>query len=306
MLYRPKYWAKGVFLISLFLFSPVSIGDTRGVENNNPANIVKTKIKWQGKVECPDPRFECFTSPFWGLRAMYRNLLTYYEHKDLDTLREIIHRWSPPHENETDRIIEDVAATLGVGPDERIPFNSHFWYNLGVEIILQENGFNPYPPTLIRSAMNHAIRDFNDAGVNPPRRVIETMVYAYTSKGPATKSVDRESHTTGRVVEGSQRGEKRGICFYTKGNSNIISIRYNRVASPSTSDRTGNIGSVRMDRMDEWLSLLYRWTRCDAMERDDRISYWSSPHTSGLSNKWAILRRKYCRSSLKTEYSLVI
>ena len=77
--------------------------ETRGIRNNNPGNIEKSKNnKWQGMAESqPDKRFITFTSPEWGIRAIARILINYKDKYDLDTVKKIISRWAPPSENNT-------------------------------------------------------------------------------------------------------------------------------------------------------------------------------------------------------------
>ena len=66
----------------------------RGLRNNNPGNIIKTSISWQGKVSGSDSRFETFDSVENGLRAVALNLMTYWT-SGTKTPMAIAKRWSP-------------------------------------------------------------------------------------------------------------------------------------------------------------------------------------------------------------------
>ena len=47
----------------------------RGIRNNNPLNIERSKSKWQGLAEHQrDPRFAQFKSMTWGIRAAFNNV----------------------------------------------------------------------------------------------------------------------------------------------------------------------------------------------------------------------------------------
>ena len=87
----------------------------RGIRNNNPLNIVKSKSKWQGLAEeQTDPRFCVFTSMPYGLRAALVLLRKYINKYGCNTVRKIIIRWSPDgHER---AYIHFVACRLGITP----------------------------------------------------------------------------------------------------------------------------------------------------------------------------------------------
>ena len=74
----------------------------RGTRNNNPANIKLTALNWRGKVpnsENTDGTFEQFTDMEYGIRALYRLLVTYVNKYNLRTVDEIIDRYAPAGEN---------------------------------------------------------------------------------------------------------------------------------------------------------------------------------------------------------------
>ncbi len=70
----------------------------RGIQNNNPGNIIITSTPWQGKVPVPqntDKVFEQFTSMVYGVRALIKNLYSYFVSDKNLTLREIAYKWNP-------------------------------------------------------------------------------------------------------------------------------------------------------------------------------------------------------------------
>ena len=86
---------------------------TRGIRNNNPANIRRGSY-WRGLVNKPtDKEFCQFVSMSWGVRALLITLRTYVVKHHLHTVREIITRWAPPTDgNNTERYIEYVEKAV--------------------------------------------------------------------------------------------------------------------------------------------------------------------------------------------------
>ena len=93
----------------------------RGLRNCNPGNIRRSKVRYRGEVAGGrDPEFREFESIALGYRAMFVLLHT-YRHKHLcSTLREMISRYAPPSENNTEGYIARVARQSGVKPEEPI------------------------------------------------------------------------------------------------------------------------------------------------------------------------------------------
>jgi hypothetical protein len=98
---------------------------SRGIRNNNPLNIRRTDIAWKGKVAGTDPEFETFQAPEWGIRAGVRNLQSYQEQHDLNTLRGIIARWAPPAENDTGAYLDAVSTWSGIAKDEYLDLSNY-------------------------------------------------------------------------------------------------------------------------------------------------------------------------------------
>lgn len=86
---------------------------TRGIRNNNPANI-RHGCNWKGLAEKQtDKEFCQFTTMTWGVRALLVTLRTYVVKHHLHTVREIITRWAPPSDgNNTEKYIEFVEKAV--------------------------------------------------------------------------------------------------------------------------------------------------------------------------------------------------
>ena len=105
----------------------LNILDPRGIRNNNPGNIRLSKTLWQGQKPAPeqsDQDFAEFTTPLYGLRALMKTLLTYYLKYNLDTVRSLINRYAPPHENDTGSYISEVSRALNVRHTDKIDVTS--------------------------------------------------------------------------------------------------------------------------------------------------------------------------------------
>lgn len=114
----------------------------RGQRNNNPGNLVKTNIKWQGKVESDrnsDGHFEQFYEMKFGVRALIKDLLNDIK-KGKNTLPKLISEFAPAHENNTDGYIRRVSKLTGIGINEIIQPTASKIEALVKAIIQVENG----------------------------------------------------------------------------------------------------------------------------------------------------------------------
>lgn len=86
---------------------------TRGIRNNNPANI-RRGCDWKGLIRQQKDREFCqFVTMTWGVRALLVTLRTYVVKHHLHTVREIITRWAPPSDgNNTEKYIEFVEKAV--------------------------------------------------------------------------------------------------------------------------------------------------------------------------------------------------
>ena len=117
----------------------------RGIRNNNPLNIRRSKDKWQGLSALQtDAAFCQFESMEYGWRAAFYLLTrTYYHKYRLFTIRNIIRRWAPENENNTEAYIRNVSRLTGIDPNEPLGIPSDKpgrWIALGLAMAMQENG----------------------------------------------------------------------------------------------------------------------------------------------------------------------
>lgn len=111
---------------------------TRAERNNNPLNIRKSKDKFVGEEEVQkDPDFKQFKDNIHGYRAAFTILKTYRNKYGLKTIEEIINRWAPPSENDTEKYIKFVCYRSGIWPGEEIRINE---YPLVVEAMAKMEG----------------------------------------------------------------------------------------------------------------------------------------------------------------------
>lgn len=87
----------------------------RGIRNNNPLNIRKSKETFQGELLAgTDRSFKQFQSMAYGYRAAFVVLGTYLA-RGINTIDKIIRTWAPPTENNTEGYIAAVTQRSGVG-----------------------------------------------------------------------------------------------------------------------------------------------------------------------------------------------
>ena len=111
----------------------------RGLRNNNPGNLIRTKDAWQGKIPFPqskDDKFEQFTALKWGLRAMLKDLI-HDINKGKNTVTKLINEYAPKFENDTKAYILSVCKTIGVKPDDKITSINNAFLILLVRAILK-------------------------------------------------------------------------------------------------------------------------------------------------------------------------
>lgn len=93
---------------------------TRGIVNNNPANIRKSSSRWKGLVKASpsgrvDTQFCQFESMEYGVRALLALLRTYYLKYRLRDVKSIVSRFAPSSDgNNTREYINSVCASMCV------------------------------------------------------------------------------------------------------------------------------------------------------------------------------------------------
>ena len=99
---------------------------TRGQRNNNPLNIRHAADQWQGACEeQTDKSFVQFTTMAYGYRAAWKVLESYWKYfhrtKQAYNVTNIISRWAPSNENDTQTYIRTVLRLTGLGGKENLP-----------------------------------------------------------------------------------------------------------------------------------------------------------------------------------------
>lgn len=127
---------------------------TLGFQQNNPGNIVRGQ-PWAGLSPYqPNVRYATFIAPEFGIRVIAYLLNKYSKDYGLHTVRGIIQRYAPEHENPTDEYISNVAKAIGVLPDVSFDVNARM-SQLVKAIIAQEIGYgtNPYDDRVINEGI---------------------------------------------------------------------------------------------------------------------------------------------------------
>lgn len=117
----------------------------RGVRNNNPGNLVASNQGWDGELTS-DGKFSRFDTPEHGIRALAKNMRTYQNRHDLNTVSQMISKFAPPEDhNDTATYIKAVSGMMGVDPEQHIDTSdAGTLTKLVNSIITVENGSNPY------------------------------------------------------------------------------------------------------------------------------------------------------------------
>lgn len=170
-----------------------------GIRNNNPGNIVRVKgVVWEGQSERQGGRFVRFDNPVYGLRAICRVLIVYADARKardgsrIDTVREIIERWAPPNENDTDAYVAHGAVALRVGPDDILDIKAPDTMRGLIKFVVRhENGCQPYTAAQIDKAMLLA-------GIEPPPKSLQA---SRTVKGGQVAAATGAAATVAGALE---------------------------------------------------------------------------------------------------------
>lgn len=117
-------------------------GLSRGLRNNNPGNLRRTSITWQGKIpfaQSKDSSFEQFYELRWGIRAMMRDLINDIG-KGSKTITQLINQYAPPHENNTAAYINSLVKSVGISADAVFELTEETLVLLCKAIVYVENG----------------------------------------------------------------------------------------------------------------------------------------------------------------------
>ena len=127
---------------------------SRGLRNNNPGNIRHNGDHFQGEANGRDKSFKTFTSMAHGYRAIFKILNTYQSKYALRSIKQMIERWAPRNENDTDAYIAFVSDFVGIDPDHAVDINDMSTIsNIVAAISQQENG-SPAVMTDVQAGYN--------------------------------------------------------------------------------------------------------------------------------------------------------
>ena len=124
------------------------MSEPRGIRNNNPLNIRLSSDKWQGQVlpqrGSGEGAFCQFYTMEYGWRAAFVILCrTYYGKYGLKTIRDIVSRWAPAKENNTEAYIRHVSDYTGIAPNKVLGSPQEHptqWLLIGYAMAVVENG----------------------------------------------------------------------------------------------------------------------------------------------------------------------
>ena len=140
----------------------------RGLRNKNPGNIEHTtRYNWRGEIYPPkeidghiETRFCQFKDHVHGIRALAKILITYCRKRRaadgsaIETVQEVIERWAPPSENDTDAYAGYVRGVLQVNKGTIIDIdNLEVLARLVKAITQYENGEMPYTDDTIQEGV---------------------------------------------------------------------------------------------------------------------------------------------------------
>lgn len=114
----------------------------RGMRNNNPGNIKKSKCRWKGKTKSTDRSFEQFNYYWQGVRVMMIILLKYYD-EGANTVERIVYKYARENQLLTP-YVESVSKGMALRPRQQFTMNRPTLLLLCTEICRYElKGVNP-------------------------------------------------------------------------------------------------------------------------------------------------------------------
>lgn len=138
----------------------------RSFRNNNFGNlnfVGQEGATLEAKNSKGEARFARFNTPEEGMRALANQVSLYATgrskaagYQKLETVSQIISKWAPPKENDTNGYIKAVSAKLGVKPTDKIDTSDQNVMTALIRAIATHEGGNPQvTDDYIRSAIGH-------------------------------------------------------------------------------------------------------------------------------------------------------
>ena len=134
----------------------------RGIRNHNAGNLRPNDWKkWPGATGADDEGYVIFKRPIDGLRAIVINLRIYKTNYRINTVQDIINRWTNDIPAK-DRVgyIKFVSSRLEVNPTTKLNMNNpKIIKQLAKAIIFFENGQDPYSDKIYKRIFPTVIDD---------------------------------------------------------------------------------------------------------------------------------------------------
>lgn len=128
----------------------------RGIRNNNPGNLDFRGQAGAEKEGGPGGRFAVFKDQQSGLNALANQLLLYSK-RGLNSVSQIIGRFAPPNENNTQAYADHVAKSLGVSQNAILNMRDPKVFKTLMDAIIRvENGYNPYSARMLDASAAYA------------------------------------------------------------------------------------------------------------------------------------------------------
>lgn len=134
---------------------------SRGLRNNNPLNIRKNGGKpFDGEIiPSADPSFKQFEDMAHGYRAAFVILNTYRVKHGLTQLGEMIARWAPASENDTNVYIRTVCKRTGYADVSTVDTrNEYQMKRIVAAMSFVENGVEPDPEQITQGWLLYKLR----------------------------------------------------------------------------------------------------------------------------------------------------
>lgn len=126
-----------------------------GFRINNPLNIrYSSANNWKGQTG-QQSGFCVFDTPENGIRAAMVNLKSYRK-QGVVTIGDIISRWAPPTENNTQNYIDFVCKKLGANISDEVEQNAQNYIALLQAMCIMEIGCQPYDDSVWQKAASLA------------------------------------------------------------------------------------------------------------------------------------------------------
>lgn len=180
----------------------------RGIRNNNPGNLNYVGQNGATLENHVTPRFARFNSAFEGFAALGKQIKAYYNgtskaagYQKLQSVEDIISRFAPASENNTQGYINKLSKMLGVGRGDSLNIHDPQVLATLMNGITQiENGKNPYAPEMVLKAAQSTVGA--GGGSNNP---------VFNIKVQGGGDPRETARLTGNAVEGVYRRQIRNM-----------------------------------------------------------------------------------------------